>query len=157
MDFNQHITKNFTWNEFFRSDTATRLNIDNTTTDSIILSNIKELTANILQPLRDKFGRIRITSGYRCLMLNRKIKSGDYSNHVYGLAVDIESENVSLINLITYIHKNFEYKELIAEYFPHGWVHIAYQHDNNKRVLKLKDKDHHFKRVTLDYVQGIYG
>jgi zinc D-Ala-D-Ala carboxypeptidase len=135
-----------------------RLGIDNVPTDEEILNNIRRLCINVLQPLRNKFGRIRITSGYRCLELNRSIGSGDSSNHVKGLAVDIEplAKRVSLMDMLSYIHNNMEYKELISEFFPDGWVHVAYQEGNNKRDLKLKDSDHHYSRVDLDYIKSIH-
>jgi zinc D-Ala-D-Ala carboxypeptidase len=77
---------------------------------------------NIIQPLRNVFGGIRITSGYRSLQLNRELKSSDSSNHRYGYAADIEPTNpsVKLVTILDYIHQNFKYKELIAEYFPDG-------------------------------------
>lgn len=149
---------NFQWKELFRSDTAIRLGINNVPTDPDILNNIRRLCINVLQPLRTKFGRIEVTSGYRCLELNRAIGSSDSSNHLYGLAVDIEplASSVSLISVLSYIHKNMQYKELIAEYFPNGWVHVAYQEGNNKTELKLKDANHNYQRVTLDYIKSIY-
>ena len=154
-----YITDNFQWKEFFKSDTAIRLGINNTTVDQGILLNIRELCVNVLQPLRNKFGRLRITSGYRCLELNRAIGSGDSSNHVKGLAVDIEPvvKGVSLMDILDYIDTKMEYKELIAEYFDNnGWVHVAYQRRNNNKILKLKDSNHHYKRVTLDYIKELY-
>jgi len=158
MKVGDYVTKNFQWKELFKSDTAVRLGINNMTVDQGILLNIRELCVNVLQPLRDKFGRLRITSGYRCLELNRAIGSGDSSNHVKGLAVDIEPmvKGVSLMDILSYIDNEMEYKELIAEYFPDGWVHVAYQRNNNKKTMKLKDSNHHYKRVELDYIKRIY-
>ena len=49
-----------------------------------------------------------------------------------------------------------EWSEIIAEYFPQGWVHIAHKKGDNRKMLKLKDNKHHFAKVTLDYIQGIY-
>jgi lysine/ornithine N-monooxygenase len=49
-----------------------------------------------------------------------------------------------------------EYKELICEYFPDGWVHVAYEHGNNKKQLKLKDLHHSYDLVSIDYINSIY-
>ena len=55
------------------------------------------LVNNILQPIRDKFGPVHITSGCRCLLYNRTLKdkrgrrlSKDTSQHVLGKAADIK-------------------------------------------------------------------
>lgn len=43
-----------------------------------------------LQTLRQLCGPIRVTSAYRCLKHNRSIGSKDTSQHVKGLAVDVQ-------------------------------------------------------------------
>lgn len=47
------ISKNFSLHEFTKSDTATRLGIDNTKVPQPVLENLKLLVDKILQPLRD--------------------------------------------------------------------------------------------------------
>jgi len=151
---------NFTFWEFIKSDTAIRLNIDNFPKEDYIWDNIRNLTINCLQPIRNYFQTpIKINSGYRCPLLNTAIGSSNISNHVYGLAVDIEPfyNDILLIDVLNWIYNNLEYKELIAEYFDkNGWIHIAYQKDNNKKVLKLKDRNHNYTRVSIDYINKIY-
>ena len=56
------LSENFFLAEFVRSDTALRRGIDNTP-DIQQIMNLKFLCENILQPLRDKFGPIVISSG----------------------------------------------------------------------------------------------
>ena len=156
MNYNEHITKNFTWNELFKSETALRYNIDNYTTDETILTNIRHLTENVLQPVRNKFGQMRITSGYRCPEVNNLAGGSSTSNHMQGIAADIEpiDPNTKLIDILTFIERDLEYSELIAEYFPNGWIHVAYKHC--PKTLKLKDKNHNYSKVTLEYIQGLY-
>ena len=61
------ISKNFTWEEFTASDTAKRLHIPNHITDWEVRDNIIAFVENLLQPLRNAWGKpIRINSGYRC-------------------------------------------------------------------------------------------
>ena len=50
------LTTNFTLNELIRSNTATKLNIDNTPSDEII-DNLNKLCTDMLQPIRDKYGK----------------------------------------------------------------------------------------------------
>jgi len=73
------------------------------------------------------------------------------------LAADIEPfyNNIELIDILNWIHNNLEYKELIAEYFPAGWIHISYQKGNNKKILKLKDRYNNYAVVDIDYINGM--
>lgn len=153
------ISKNFSWYEFFRSYVAIRKGINNTPHSPFVYENIERLTKNILQPLRDVFGPIYISSGYRNPELNDAVGGHKYSNHTIGCAADIEplKRNVSLMDILEWIHKNCSYRELIAEYFPDGWVHVAYKEGYNNRQLKLRDAGHFYTPVSLVYLKEVYG
>jgi len=58
------LSRNFTLAELCKSEVAIRRNIDNTPSEKV-QNNLQILVANVLQPLRDKFGPVTITSGYR--------------------------------------------------------------------------------------------
>lgn len=156
---------NFKFSEFLRSDTASRLNIENIP-DQNQWESIHKLVWCILQPIRDQFGPIRITSGFRspelCIaigsyrMVNgRKVVT---SNHAKGQAADIEpvDSNIKLIDIMEWINDNCEFRELIAEYFPGGWIHVAYREGANTKHVKLKDNDHHYSKVIMNYIKTIY-
>lgn len=156
------LSKNFNLSEFVRSETATRQGILNIPSKTEI-GRLKALCENILQPLRKEFGAIRINSGYRCPLLNSAVGSSSRSLHRLGCAADIEAykDNVSNYMILEWIHNNCEYKELIAEYFNRnmpraGWVHIAYQENNNKNVLKLKDPHNNYKVCDIEYISSKY-
>jgi len=85
------LTKNFSLNEFLKSDTATRLNItEQFNPPQFVLDNIDNL-AQQLQIARDYFGEPMVfTSGYRCLKLNKAVGGVANSAHTTGSAVDIE-------------------------------------------------------------------
>ena len=156
---------NFNYWEFLKSDTATRLGIENKPTEEHWKA-IEKLAVNVLQPVRDHFGRIDITSGYRCPELCLAI--GSYreidgkkvvtSNHARGEAADIEPDDptIPLIDIVNFIHNELEFRTLIAEYFPHGWVHVDYREGGNLRRLKLKDPKHNFKTVDIAYLNALY-
>jgi zinc D-Ala-D-Ala carboxypeptidase len=60
-----NLSANFTLRELTKSDTATRLGIDNTP-DEQALENLKTLCDMVLQPVRDHFGKaVTVNSGYR--------------------------------------------------------------------------------------------
>lgn len=150
--------ENFTYEEFISSNKAKELNIDNIPSKKY-WKNIELLAQNILQPVRKKFGPIRITSGFRSLKLNTAIGGSKTSNHLYGNAADIEiiNKNISQFLILEYIHKHLKYSELIYEYPPNGWIHVAYHENIQTKEIKLKDKKHNYKIVSLDYIKKLYG
>lgn len=104
---NQTLTPHFTLAEFVRSGVAIRHNIANTPTPNAI-NNLRLLCENVLEPLRRRFGVIRITSGYRCEELNNMVGGKPNSQHLLGQAADIHLSNkevamssTSLPNVLT--------------------------------------------------------
>ena len=59
-----NLSRNFTLSELTKSDTAIRRGINNNPNAEQI-EKLKALCENILQPVRDHFGRVKVTSGYR--------------------------------------------------------------------------------------------
>ena len=154
--FNKKITKNFTWKEFFHSDLAKKHKISNNTTNIFFLENAIRLFENLAQPIRDEFGPIRILSGFRSGQLNRLIYNKyKYSNHLVCQSVDIEpvDTSISLLEIGKFIEKNLEFRELIFEYLPVGWLHITYRKNRNTRKIKLKDSRTDYKTMTIDEVE----
>ena len=88
------LTKNFNLSEFLKSNTATRMGIDEQfNPPQFVLDNIDNL-AQQLQIARDYFGEPMVfTSGYRCLKLNKAVGGVANSAHTTGSAVDIEFNN----------------------------------------------------------------
>ena len=104
------------------------------------IENLKLLVANVLDPLRELYGKpIKVNSGYRSPLVN-KVKGGaKNSDHIYGMAADITggstAENYKLFKLI---RENFTFRQLINEY-DFAWVHVSYnQNDNKKQILAIK-------------------
>ena len=134
--------KYFTMNELTHSATAIRKGIDNTP-DNTAKANLTALAANILDPLREAYGKpIVVSSGYRCAKLNRAVGGVARSQHITGQAADIQSVSKSKAD-----HKKlFElaqrlrlpYDQLIDEY-DYKWVHISFNTKGNRRqVLHVK-------------------
>ena len=88
------LSNNFSLSELTRSDTAKRLGIENECSSVEQVLNLAYLCHMVLQPLRDKFGPIRITSGYRCPELNRAVGGVKNSQHMRGEAADIHLPSV---------------------------------------------------------------
>lgn len=93
MPLPQMLSPHFALSEFVASQDATRYGIDNTL-PAALLANAME-TALMLERIRAiiaaRLGReapILISSGYRCLPLNRREGSADTSDHVQAFAAD---------------------------------------------------------------------
>lgn len=136
-----NLTKNFTLAEMTKSETALRLGIDNEPNEQQ-LSALKALAENVLQPVRDHFGKgVKVNSALRTLPVNRAIGSGDNSDHVRGQAADIEIPGVANAELAEWIKDNLSFRQLILEFYTpgipdSGWVHVSYvAEDNKKQVL----------------------
>lgn len=135
------LSENFWLNEFEKSQTATRFGIDNSVPTHLVPA-IQALVTNVLQPLRNQFGPIVISSGYRSKDLNKKIGGSLKSQHCLGQAADIEAPGVSNYDLACWIRDNLEFDQLILEghkkYIPNsGWVHVSFNHikPNRKQCL----------------------
>jgi len=135
------LSNNFSLSEFTKSDTAIRLGIDNVPSNDHI-DGLTELCENILQPVRNHFGSVRVNSGFRCLLLNRALKSNDTSQHVMGEAADIEVNGVSNYDLACWIRDNTEFDKCILEFYTSGepssgWVHVSFREDNRKETYTI--------------------
>ena len=100
------LSKNFTLQEFTKSQTALRQGIDNKPGDDH-LTNAKGLFENVVQPVRDNFGITVINSGYRGPALNKAVGGSSKSQHCKGEAVDIECPGVPNYDVAKWIEDNF--------------------------------------------------
>ena len=134
------LSANFSLLELTKSDTAIRKDIDNTP-DDVVIANLQALVDNVLQVVRDKFGSVRVTSGYRSPLLNSSIGGSKTSQHCFGFAADFEVGGVDNKELAMWIRDNLEFTQLILEFYTEGdansgWVHCAYDAtDLKKQVL----------------------
>lgn len=133
------LTKNFKLSEFTDSDTATAKGIDNTPTDEH-LENIK-FVAEQLQLIRNTYKQpINISSGYRCEELNTAVNGSKTSQHMQGLAVDINqgsrTKNHNLFLIVKRMMKvGLKVHQLIDEK-NFNWIHIGFKQDNPRGEIK---------------------
>jgi hypothetical protein len=149
---------NFLYKEFVHSTTAIRQGIDNSPNEKQWQA-IEAQALFIWQPVRNLFGKIRINSGFRCPELNSFVGGSANSNHLLGEAGDAEplDRNVTLFEILEFIYNQLPFYELIAEYFPEGWIHASYRAGaTSNRMLKLKDKNHNYTVVSLQYIKNLY-
>ena len=127
------LTRNFTLSELTKSDTAIRKGINNNPNAEQI-EKLKTLCEKILQPVRDHFGRVKVTSGFRSPQLCQAINSSPNSQHAKAEAADFECIGVDNAELFDWIKNNLEPDQLILEFYTpgepnSGWIHCSWISD----------------------------
>lgn len=136
--------KYFTIKELCDSDTAKRRGIKNIPTPEIE-RNLEALVGNVLDPLREAWGRpIIVNSGYRCDALNKVVGGVPTSQHRLGQAADLDvgtrADNMKLFNLIIKLKLPFD--QLLFERGDWAvgpdWVHVSFSPRNRREIKYIK-------------------
>ena len=130
------ISKNFTLEELYASDTARRKGIDNIPTRQAVV-NLTYVVTKILQPLRSTMQEpISISSGYRCSALNKAVGGVSNSQHLTGQAVDIsiDGDMAKGKRWFEWIRKHCPFDQLIWEHNKQGvyWIHVSFNFQGNR-------------------------
>jgi len=155
------LSKHFKLAEFTKSQIAARHGLKNLPGSGEV-KNLENLCYEILEPVRAKFEKpIMISSGFRSLMVNRKLGSSDSSQHCKGQAVDFEIAGIPNIKVAYWIQANCDFDQLILEYYQpdddqHGWVHVSYNEKgaNRKKVLTFDGKTYEDGLPDIEYNKG---
>ena len=126
---------NFSISELIKSDTAKKYNINNTP-DIKSIDNLLLLIFHILQPVRNKFGKIKVTSGFRSVALNQKVGGEIASNHLFGCAADIIPLESTFKKVYNYITTYLDYDECFIEQNKKTktkWLHVAFRNGGNRK------------------------
>ena len=143
------LSEHFNLDEFTASETALRKGIDNTA-PPVVTEKLRMLAAT-LEQVRGLLGNnsIRVSSGYRCVALNRAIGSSDLSAHTLGYAVDFTCPGFGtpkeVANKIA--ESPIKFDQLIYE---GTWVHLSIDPRNRREVLTA-----HFKNGKASYTKGL--
>lgn len=135
------LSPHFALGEFIKSGTAIKNHLDNVPHDIIIVIRLMVLCEQVLEPLRQRFGAIRITSGFRCHLLNLQVGGAFGSQHELGEAADIFVPNHEvMLKYMTFIKTSCDFDQMILE--PRGqtlkrWLHVSYslRHKNRHQLL----------------------
>ena len=125
-----NLSRNFTLSELINSDTAIRRGNDNNPNDYQI-EKLKTLCEKILQPVRDHFGRVKVTSCFRSPELCVAIGSSLSSQHSKAEAADFEVIGVDNCELADWIRRELDWDQLILEFYTpgepnSGWIHCSF-------------------------------
>ena len=135
------LSEHFSLDEFVISATALAMGIVNSPGSSE-LANLRFLCREVLEPARAVLGEpIHVTSGYRCLALNRAVGGVAQSYHVRGLAADLHIESAAHASRLAAALNAQPYCDLILVEHAQGasWLHV--------QVRKLSPRH----RVNLDF------
>ena len=131
---------NFIPSEFFKSKTAKSYNIDNTTTDPIILKNLAK-TARKCQEIRDYLTQkagydcpINIHCAYRSPEVNNRIGGKKNSQHLKGEAVDFDCEKYGNLPAVFFELRNsgIVFDQLLLE---KDCIHFSVVENKNRQMI----------------------
>ena len=157
------LSKNFTLKELTRSNTALRLGIDNEPSKEGVYK-LTLLATEILQPLRDRLGALRVTSGFRSPELCVAIGSKISSQHAKYEAIDLQyfkrgrMDNIKIYQALKELGLPFDQVILefgdATEYIdPNNpaWIHISYTINDNRcqELVAYKDDNNKTKYRTV--------
>jgi zinc D-Ala-D-Ala carboxypeptidase len=139
------LSKNFSLQEYTKSQTATRQGLDNTPNEEH-LASATALFENVVQKVRDHFGVTVINSGYRGPALNTAVGGSSNSQHCKGEAVDIECPGTPNYDVAKWIEENLDFDQLILEFYTpgipdSGWVHVSYKSEGNRKSILTAMKE----------------
>lgn len=132
--------KYFTLSELCHSDYAEARHMANTP-GRAEEENLRRLVANVLDPLRELYGRpVYVNSGYRSPMLNTLLGGAPSSQHVLGQAADIRARDLTdNARLFRIIADHLPFDQLIWEKgtvaYP-KWIHVSWAPALRHQVLR---------------------
>ena len=131
-----NLSQNFSLRELTKSQTAERKGISNEPSEEHV-ENLKLLCTKVLQPIRDEWGVVSISSGYRSPALCEALGSKSTSQHARGQAADFECYSIDNNELFNWIVDNLEFDQAILEFYTGapdiGWIHVSYNEDGNRK------------------------
>ena len=138
--------KYFTIEELCKSSVAKKNKIDNTPSEEII-ENLTEFTDEFLDKLREVWGSpIKVSSGFRCEELNKKVGASKTSAHLKGFAADLKPVNGDIDGLVACaieLSKTLNFDQIIDEYSGNKhWLHIGYKNlkgQQRRRIMTYKN------------------
>ena len=123
VNFDVQLSKNFRLSEFMATNSP--MYQDECITFEVV-EKLTTLCRVVLQPLRDEFGVISISSGYRSKQLNTVVGGASKSLHMRGRAADIPCKNLIEQNKYYLFLQKLPHTELIKENKKGVlWIHIA--------------------------------
>lgn len=110
--------------------------------------NVKALVENVLDPLREKYGKpVKVNSGYRCPKHNLAVGGAMQSQHMKGEAADIapmDGDARELERLVEIIKQNGKWDQMIV--YP-TFVHVSWKRFGTNRKQTLRKVSNGYQKV----------
>ena len=142
-----NLTEHFTYAELVASQTASKLGINNTPTPSA--NTNLQILANGLEQIRVLLNApMLISSGYRCVELNKAVGGVPDSAHIQGYAADFTApqfgDPLAIVNFLK--DTDLVFDQIIQE---GTWVHVSFAPTMRREVLTA-----HFNGTHATYTEG---
>lgn len=120
----ERLSVHFSLDELTRSQTASRLGINNQPTPEVV-AMLRRLAITLLEPIRDLLGApLHVDSGYRSPALNGAVGGAASSAHLDGRAADLVPIGVGLVAAFDFIRRSsLPFDQVILE--CGAWIHVA--------------------------------
>lgn len=121
------LSPHFSYEEMTRSKWAETHGADNTP-DDLQLAGLINLCWTLGEPLREVFGLITVTSGFRSVAVNDGVHGVGNSKHLSGEAMDIHLPSRERgMEYFDFIRRNIDYDQLLFEHSRAGaiWLHCS--------------------------------
>jgi zinc D-Ala-D-Ala carboxypeptidase len=125
-----NVSPHFTWEELTRTG-QTALQAANRTEAEQYRAQLTKLATDLLEPIRAKFGAVKINSAFRGPSVNAAVNGAKASQHLKGEAADIVAPAVSVEELHRWIcaESGLAFGQCILEKSapdrPFTWVHVS--------------------------------
>lgn len=125
MNLDQKLSEHFTLREMTRTS---HRRIDNTPSPDVV-ERLTQLCLFFLEPVRERFGPLWVTSGYRCKELNDAIGGSKTSAHIHGCAADlVPIRSRPTIEIVDWVvdESGLDFDQIIDEYTStSNWIHLG--------------------------------
>lgn len=111
------------------------------------ISNLRWLAREVLQPLRDTWGdRLKVSSGYRSLLLNTRVHGARNSYHLRGLAADIDCGTSALKAMTLAVSCSTlqlpVVEAIVSRRGAHYWLHVALRTSDDPKQPVFSTKEY---------------
>lgn len=140
-DLNSYLSPHFRLREMVVTSHRT---YDNTPGE-IAIGKLTRLCQTLLEPIREMFGPLYVTSGFRCVEVNAAIGGATNSAHMFGRAADfVPLDGHLTTDVVAWVAyaSGLPFDKVIDEYSStSNWIHIQIareEHDPRQAALVMR-------------------
>jgi hypothetical protein len=125
-----NVSPHFSWEELTRTGSADLQAVNRAEAEKVRAA-LTALATTILEPIRAKFGPLKVNSAFRGPSVNARVGGSKNSQHLKGEAADIVAPSVTVEELHRWIvtESGLPYGQCILEKSapakPFSWVHVS--------------------------------